>query len=142
MRKPKLPSTVPVNSRCLVNREKIKPVPDGGGLRHNAGKLRLDLIPADVMLELAKVLTHACTERKPPYPERNWERGMPWSQVAGSLDRHWNDLKLGKRLDPSGTGLRTSALLLCNAVFLCAYDIRGMHHLDDLEPVARNKRGR
>lgn len=110
---------------------------DGGGRRDNHGKLRVDLIPADVMEALAEVLGHACTQRVPPYPERNWERGMPWSKVTASLERHLLDIKLGRRLDPSGTKLRSSALLLCNAVFLCAYDIRGMHHLDDLEPFAR-----
>lgn len=122
--------------RSLKTVNRVKK-PDGGGHRHNQGKLRLDLIPEDIRRELAKVLTHACTERKPPYPERNWERGMPWSNVVGSLERHLSDLKLGIRIDPSGSGLRTSALLLCNAMFLCGYDIRGMHHLDDLEPYAR-----
>lgn len=110
---------------------------DGGGLRDNAGKLRMDLIPTDVMEALAEVLGHACTQRQPPYPERNWERGMPWSKVVASLERHLADVKMGRRLDPSGTGLRSVALLLCNAVFLCAYQIRGMEHLDDLEPYAR-----
>lgn len=110
---------------------------DGGGLRHNKGKLRLDLFPEDVKRAVAEVLTHACTERQPPYPERNWERGMKWSDVVGSLERHLSDLKIGIRMDPSGSGLRTSALLACNAVFLCGYDIRGMHDLDDLEPHAR-----
>lgn len=111
--------------------------PDGGGLRFNTGKLRVDLVPSDVVEELARVLGFACTERVPPYPERNWERGMKWSDVVASLERHLLDVKLGRRLDPSGTGLRSTALLLCNAVFLCGYDIRGLHHLDDLEPYAR-----
>ncbi len=110
---------------------------DGQGLRFNAGKLRVDLVPADVIEAMATVLGYACTQRVPPYPPRNWERGMPWSDVTASLERHLLDLKLGRRLDPSGTGLRTSALLLTNAAIVCAYDMRGMHHLDDLEPFAR-----
>lgn len=83
------------------------------------------------------MLGFACEQRKPPYPPRNWERGMKWSDVVASLDRHLLDVKMGRRLDPSGTGLKSTALLLCNAVFLCAYDIRRMHKLDDLEPFAR-----
>lgn len=110
---------------------------DGGGLRHNSGKLRIDLIPADFVRGLAGVLTHACTARTPPYPERNWERGMKWSQVIGSLERHLNDLKMGIRLDPSGSGLRSAMLLACNAMFVATYDVRGMYELDDLEPFAR-----
>ncbi len=113
---------------------------DGGGRRDNAGKVRVDLIPTDVIMALAEVLGFACTQRVPPYPERNWERGMKWSNVVASLDRHLADVKRGIRLDPSGTGLRSTALLLCNTVFLCAYDLRGMHHLDDLEPVLRAPR--
>lgn len=67
---------------------------------------------------------------------------MKWSDVVASLDRHLLDVKMGRRLDPSGTGLKSTALLLCNAVFLCAYDIRGMHQLDDLEPFARKRNQR
>lgn len=119
-----------------------RPVIDGGGFRHNGGKLRVDLVPADVIEVLADVLGYACTERKPPYPERNWERGMKWSNVVASLERHLLDVKLGRRLDPAGTGRRSTALLLCNAVILCAYDIRDMHHLDDLEPFARAAKDR
>ncbi len=113
--------------------------PDGGGRRDNAGKLRVDLIPADVLEALAGVLTDACTTRVPPYPERNWERGMKWSNVVGSLERHLLDFKLGRRVDRKSK-LRSSALLLCNAVFLCAYDLRGLTALDDLEPYARKFR--
>lgn len=119
---------------------RIEKVVDGGGLRFNGGKLRVDLVPADVIEALAGVLGYACTKRTPPYPERNWERGMKWSNVVASLERHLLDVKLGRRLDPAGTGLRSTALMLCNAVFLCAYDIRGLDHLDDLEPYARKSK--
>ena len=116
--------------------------PDGGGLRFNTGKLRVDLVPADAIEALAEVLGYACTQRKPPYPPRNWERGMKWSDVVASLDRHLLDVKMGRRLDPSGTGLKSTALLLCNAMFLACYDRRGLHHLDDLEPYARASKQR
>lgn len=109
---------------------------DGGGLRDNAGKLRIGFVPTDVILAVAQVLTEACTTRVPPYPERNWERGMPWSKVTESLERHLADIKLGHFVDAKSK-LRASAHLACNAMILCAYDLRGMHHLDDLEPFAR-----
>lgn len=114
---------------------------DGGGLRHDAGKLRLDLVPTDVLQELARVLTFGAKK----YAERNWERGMPWSKAAGPLERHWADFKLGKRRDPESRCLAI-AHVLCNAVFLCAWELRNMGHLDDLEPFARkfkrtNRRG-
>lgn len=116
---------------------KKRPAPkhpiDGGGLRKDAGKLRLDLIPTDVMEELARVLTFGARK----YAERNWERGMPWSKAAGPLERHWKDFKLGRvRRDPE-SGCLTVAHALCNMVFLCAWELRGMDAFDDLEPFAR-----
>lgn len=104
---------------------------DGGGLRKDDGKLRVDLIPADVMEELAHVLTFGAKK----YAERNWERGMKWSKVMGPLERHLLDFKLGRRVDKD-SGRLTSAHLLCNVVFLCAYELRKMNHLDDIEPFA------
>jgi hypothetical protein len=105
---------------------------DGGGLRHDQGKLRVDLLPADALQEVARVMTYGAHK----YAERNWERGMPWSKVAGPLDRHWLDFKLGRRVDRE-TKLRTMAHVACNALFLLAYEMRGLHHLDDIEPFAR-----
>lgn len=108
---------------------------DGHGQRKDKGKLPLDLTPSDVLVALAEV--SAFGARK--YNARNWERGMPWSKVYGPLLRHINDFARGKRVDPESR-LRTSAHLLWNAMALCAYDIRGLDHLDDLEPFLRKPR--
>ncbi len=47
------------------------------GLRHNSDKLRYDLIPPLANREYAKVWTQALGK----YPEGNWEKGMPWTEV-------------------------------------------------------------
>ncbi len=111
---------------------------DGKGLRYNSGKLRFDLIPADVMLEVAKVFTHGASK----YAERNWERGMAWSICRGSKDRHWNARLRGEKFDtgPKGSGLRHLAHDIVNTMFLLAYELREMDKLDDLEPFIVRRR--
>jgi hypothetical protein len=66
---------------------------------------------------------------------------MRWSICLGSMMRHTVKRALGERIDPE-TGMLHTAAIACNALFLCAYDVRGMHHLDDLEPYARGFRRR
>jgi hypothetical protein len=54
------------------------------GLRYNSDKLRYDLIPPLANREYAKVWTQALGK----YPEGNWEKGMPWTEVIASAMRH------------------------------------------------------
>ncbi len=89
---------------------------DGGGLRFNQGKDRFDLIPNYALEQLAKVLTKGAEK----YGERNWERGMAWSKVMASLERHLHAWKRGEDFDPE-TGLLHMAHLLTNATFLLEY---------------------
>lgn len=110
---------------------------DGKGLRYNSGKIRFDLIPADVMLEIAKVFTQGAEK----YAERNWERGMNWSICRGSLERHWNKRLLGftHDTDEGGSGLPHLAHMIVNSMFLLAYELRGLNKLDNLEPFISKK---
>jgi len=94
--------------------------PDGGGLRFNAGKLRLELVPPSLERAVAAVLQHACERDVNPYPPRNWERGMPWSKVEASLMRHLNAWRSGHDNDPD-TGLPHVWHLACNVAFLIEY---------------------
>lgn len=103
--------------------------PDGKGLRLNDGKIRFDLIPPDVMLEIAKVFTHGAHK----YAARNWERGMDWSICRGSKERHWNSRLRGEKFDRESK-LRHLAHDIVNTMFLLAYELRGLDDLDDLEP--------
>jgi hypothetical protein len=109
-------------------------VADGNGLREDAGKLPIDLIPADVQAELAEVLRFGARK----YAARNWERGMAWSKAYGPLLRHLNEWARGHRIDKE-SGRATMAHVLCNAVFLLAYELRGLHKLDDVEPYLKPK---
>lgn len=86
------------------------------GLRFNKGKTRLDLIPAFAQEKYAEVLTKGAEK----YAERNWEKGMKWSNVLASLKRHTLAFEKGEDFDKE-TGLLHTAHIQCNAAFLTEY---------------------
>lgn len=86
------------------------------GLRFNTGKTRYDLIPSFAQEQYAKVLTKGAEK----YAERNWEKGMAWSKVIASLERHLAAVKSGEDFDPE-TGCFHTAHIMCNAAFLTEY---------------------
>jgi hypothetical protein len=104
----------------------------GGGLRFNSGKDRWDLLPMDATEQVVKVLTRGAEK----YDERNWELGMRWSICQGSMMRHLARATQGERVDRE-SGLPHMAHVACNALFLLAYEMRGMNKLDDIEPLLR-----
>lgn len=88
----------------------------GGGLRFNAGKLRYDLVPAYAQDQYVRVLTAGARK----YAERNWEKGMKWSNVLASMKRHIAAIERGEDRDPE-TGELHSAHVMCNAAFITEY---------------------
>ena len=102
---------------------------DGGGLRYNAGKLRYDLIPTDVMREVARVFTYGAGK----YAERNWERGQKFSVPDASAARHNAAFKMGERTDAESQ-CHHLAHAIVNLMFELAYDLRGLDELNDHEP--------
>ena len=89
------------------------------GLRYDAGKNRLDLLPPEWEWELGKVLTAGANK----YADRNWELGMQWSKVVGPLRRHLNRFLRGEQLDEE-TGCHHLAHVAWNALALLSYDLR------------------
>lgn len=85
-------------------------------LRYNASKLRYDLIPAKANKEYAKVWTVGADKYEP----RNWEKGMPWTEVIASAMRHLEAIRLGEDIDPED-GLLHAAHLMCNAAMLAEF---------------------
>jgi len=88
----------------------------GGGLRFNEGKLRYDLQHPTAVQGLVRVLTKGSVK----YAERNWEKGMKWSNVLASLKRHLAAIEGGEDYDPE-TGELHIDHVQCNAHFLSAY---------------------
>jgi hypothetical protein len=89
------------------------------GLRYDQGKLRYDLLPADGLEELVRVFTVGAAK----YADRNWELGMDWSRVFGSLMRHCWKFWRGEEIDPE-TGCHHMAHAAWNAMALVTYSTR------------------
>lgn len=103
--------------------------PKNDGLRYNAGKRRFDLIPPDALAALADLFTIGSLK----YAERNWEKGMAYSNVISSLDRHWNDFKAGVERDPE-TGCLHITHVVWNAMALLTFKLRGIG-IDDRQKI-------
>jgi len=91
------------------------------GVRYDTGKTRYDLLPADGLEALADVYTKGALK----YADRNWEKGMAWHRVFGSLLRHAWKFWRGESHDPE-TGCHHMAMVAWNALALCCYDMRGV----------------
>ena len=55
-----------------------------GGHKDDQDKVRMELIPAELLFSVGSVLTFGAKK----YADRNWEAGMSWSRVFGALMRH------------------------------------------------------
>ena len=95
------------------------------GLRYDEGKIRLDLIPPEWIWGLGQVLTVGAIK----YAERNWEKGMKWSRVVGSLLRHVYKFIGGERYDKD-TGCHHMYMAAWNCCTLATYDTRGVGEND------------
>lgn len=65
------------------------------GKKYDTGKLRIDLIPAQALEELAAVYTYGANK----YADHNWRRGIKWSRVFGAMMRHLWAFWRGEDLD-------------------------------------------
>lgn len=91
------------------------------GVKNDQDKIRMDLLPGDVIVEIAKILTFG--SRK--YADRNWEKGFNWSRVYGALQRHLTLWFHGQDTDEE-TGKSHLAHAGCCLFFLLAFVLRGV----------------
>lgn len=68
--------------------------------RSDPSKLRFDLIAPEMEEALAKVLTYGAN--KPAYGPRNWEKGIPFSELYAATRRHLFAWFNGDTMDESG----------------------------------------
>jgi hypothetical protein len=92
-----------------------------GGVKHDTGKLAMDLIPPELILGVSEILTIGAKK----YEVRNWEKGMRWGRVFASLMRHMWDWWRGESLDPE-TGKSHLWHAACCIAFLMTYEARGV----------------
>lgn len=84
-------------------------------------KVRMDLVPPDVVEAMAWVLTDGAEK----YGDRNWEEGMRWGRLYAALHRHMGAWWMGEGLDPE-SGRSHLWHALCCISFLTAYELRGV----------------
>ncbi len=87
--------------------------------KYDQKKVRMDLLPPDVLFGWANILTFGATK----YDDRNWEKGMEWGRVYGALQRHLNIWWAGEELDAE-TGESHLDHAMCCLSFLSAYQKR------------------
>src|SRR5690242_13168602 len=81
---------------------------------------RFDLIPQDALWLVAKVFGKGAEK----YAERNWERGLKYTSIAGARDRH-NALFAGGQEFDEESGLPHLAHAAWHALVLLALYLRG-----------------
>lgn len=84
-----------------------------GFVKHDSGKTRFSLVPAEARLEVAKVFTHGAKK----YPPHNYRKGTEWSRYMDALQRHMTDFELGQNVDEE-SGLLTLAHVAACAMIL------------------------
>ena len=106
------------------------------GVKHDAGKPALHLLPVEALEEIAQVLSYG--EKK--YNSWNWAQGFKWSRLYGATLRHLYAHMRGENKDPE-TGLSHLAHVGCNILFLLYHE---MHKIgvDDrhVRPTSFNER--
>lgn len=91
------------------------------GRKDDQGKPRMDLLPPELMVAVAHVLTFGAAK----YSERNWEKGMAWGRPYAALWRHMLAWWEGEECDPE-TGMSHLWHAGCCIAFLIAFEQRGI----------------
>ncbi|MBE9572610.1 MAG: hypothetical protein IMF11_18445 [Proteobacteria bacterium] len=65
------------------------------GVKHDKGKLRIDLVPPNAILEVAEVLTAGVAE----YGAHNWREGIAYSRLYAAIQRHLLAFWKGEDID-------------------------------------------
>lgn len=119
---PALAINIPVLKEILkepvpvIHDEALSNAQQSLGMKYDAGKPRVNLLPWDALLQVSIVLTYGAKK----YAADSW-RTVPdaLNRYKGALLRHWIAMEQGEWLDPE-SGLPHWAHIACNALFCCA----------------------
>lgn len=101
------------------------------GIKHDSGKLRMDLIPPAALSAMAQALTMGAEK----YGEHNWRGGLAYSRVIAAVLRHIQAWLGGEDHDPVDGQLHLGSALTGLAM-LCEFEASGQNHLDDRKTLA------
>ena len=91
------------------------------GVKHDAKKLRYDLIPPEAL----EALVHVYTIGAAKYGDNNYLGGMNWSRLYASAMRHLQAFWQGTSVDPEDGQHPLASLAWC-AFSLMAFENRGL----------------
>lgn len=83
------------------------------GSRYNEGKLRWSLVSWKALEPMVQVLMFGAKK----YDSWNWSKGLKYTEICDSLQRHLNAFLQGEDNDPESK-LAHIGHILCNAMFL------------------------
>jgi hypothetical protein len=83
------------------------------GIKLDSGKPRTELLDAEFLLDVSKVLTVGAKK----YASHNWRNGISYGRLIGAILRHIFAILRGEDIDPE-FGLPHSAHLGCEVMFL------------------------
>jgi len=101
-------------------------MPEIGGTKHDSDKLRMDLIPTEMMEALAQTLTYGVKK----YDDNNWRKGLMFSRVIGATLRHFTSWQKGVDIDEE-SGLNHLDQAFTNIGFLVTFVRENRTELDD-----------
>lgn len=81
--------------------------------KYNEGKLKWSLVSWKALEPMVKVLMFGANK----YEIHNWKKGLSYSTISDSLQRHLNAFMEGEDNDPESK-LSHLGHILCNAMFL------------------------
>lgn len=89
------------------------------GMKYDSGKLRYDLIPPEILEELAKILTHGANK----YGDNNWKLlEDPMDRYYAALMRHLQEWRKGNSIDEDDSGELHLSHALANIAFLVYFE--------------------
>jgi hypothetical protein len=91
-----------------------------GAVREKGASVKYDLVPIEMVLATAEGLDYGAYK----YVPRNWEKGLPLTDICRSLINHVWALMQGEDIDKA-SGQPHINLICCNAAFLAALTRRG-----------------
>ena len=75
-----------------------------GGNKFDSDKPRMDLLPMDALLEVAKVLTFGAKK----YGDHNWEKGIEFYRLRAAQLRHDAAVEMGELYDTESGLIHTA----------------------------------
>jgi len=102
-----------------------------GGVKLDAGKARMDLVPPEAILAVAAVFTYGALK----YDDWNWAKGMRSGRIVAALMRHTTAYMMGQYLDPE-SGLPHTWHMGCCVFMLIGADLRGVLEDDRAQNIA------